>query len=122
MVCNCRFSGWDSVKTSSPPSTLCLIFHQHSAGEKKDPYAFGWRERYKVTVGVAEALDYIHNSCTQPVIHKDVKSSNILLSEDFEPQVPAIAHLNFFLAISFVIFCSFIHVLFNLSVVRFWSC
>ncbi|KAK4788737.1 hypothetical protein SAY86_020056 [Trapa natans] len=56
-------------------------------GDKKDPYAFGWRERYKVAVGVAEALDYIHNRCLQPVIHKDVKSSNILLSEDFEPQL-----------------------------------
>lgn len=40
-----------------------------------------------MAVGVAEALDYLHNSCEQPVIHKDVKSSNILLSDDFEPQV-----------------------------------
>ncbi|KAJ6775133.1 CALCIUM/CALMODULIN-REGULATED RECEPTOR-LIKE KINASE 2 [Salix purpurea] len=49
--------------------------------------ALGWRERYKVAVGVAEALDYLHNCCDQPVIHKDVKSSNILLSDDFEPQL-----------------------------------
>ncbi|XP_056159218.1 protein kinase STUNTED-like isoform X2 [Syzygium oleosum] len=56
-------------------------------GNKKDLHAFGWRERYKVAVGVAEALDYMHNGCDQPVIHKDVKSSNILLSDDFEPQL-----------------------------------
>ncbi|ESR45366.1 protein kinase domain-containing protein [Citrus sinensis] len=56
-------------------------------GNKKDGNAFGWTERYKVAVGVAEALDYLHNSCEQPVIHKDVKSSNILLSDDFEPQL-----------------------------------
>lgn len=56
-------------------------------GNKKDGNAFGWTERYKVAVGVAEALDYLHNSCGQPVIHKDVKSSNILLSDDFEPQL-----------------------------------
>ncbi|KAK0606024.1 hypothetical protein LWI29_033291 [Acer saccharum] len=56
-------------------------------GNKKDENAFGWRERYKVAVGVAEALDYLHNSCDQSVIHKDVKSSNILLSDDFEPQL-----------------------------------
>ena len=36
---------------------------------------------------VAEALDYLHNRDSQPVIHRDVKSSNILLSEEFEPQV-----------------------------------
>jgi len=40
-----------------------------------------------VAVGVAEALDYLHNGCAQAVIHRDVKSSNILLSDDFEPKV-----------------------------------
>lgn len=48
---------------------------------------FGCQERYYVAVGVAEALDYIHSGIDEPVIHKDVKSSNILLSDDFEPQV-----------------------------------
>ncbi|KAH0898048.1 hypothetical protein HID58_047616 [Brassica napus] len=56
-------------------------------GSKKDMLAFQWRERYKVAMGVAEALDYLHNSASQPVIHRDVKSSNILLSDDFEPQL-----------------------------------
>ncbi|KAL5559691.1 hypothetical protein UlMin_035902 [Ulmus minor] len=56
-------------------------------GNKKDPLAFGWNERYKVAVGVAEALDYLHSRSVQPVIHRDVKSSNILLSDDFEPQL-----------------------------------
>lgn len=42
-----------------------------------------------MAVGTAEALDYLHGGAgnMQPVIHRDVKSSNILLSEDFEPQV-----------------------------------
>ncbi|XP_027360012.1 probable receptor-like protein kinase At5g18500 isoform X2 [Abrus precatorius] len=56
-------------------------------GNKKDCSAFGWQERYQVAVGVAEALDYLHNGCEQAVIHRDVKSSNILLSHDFEPQL-----------------------------------
>ncbi|KAK9230135.1 hypothetical protein WN944_023102 [Citrus x changshan-huyou] len=64
--------------------TLCPLSDE---GNKKDGNVFGWTERYKVAVGVAEALDYLHNSCEQPVIHKDVKSSNILLSDDFEPQL-----------------------------------
>ncbi|XP_061372185.1 protein kinase STUNTED-like isoform X2 [Gastrolobium bilobum] len=56
-------------------------------GNKKNPLVFGWNERYKVAMGVAEALEYLHDSDGQPVIHRDVKSSNILLSEDFEPQL-----------------------------------
>uniref|UniRef100_A0A5B7BQY2 Putative L-type lectin-domain containing receptor kinase II.1 n=1 Tax=Davidia involucrata TaxID=16924 RepID=A0A5B7BQY2_DAVIN len=56
-------------------------------GSKKNPLEFGWTDRYKVAVGVAEALDYLHNRCAKPVIHRDVKSSNILLSDDFEPQL-----------------------------------
>uniref|UniRef100_A0A2P2L387 Uncharacterized protein MANES_02G168800 n=1 Tax=Rhizophora mucronata TaxID=61149 RepID=A0A2P2L387_RHIMU len=56
-------------------------------GDKKNLLAFGWSERYKVAVGVAEALDYLHNRTAQAVIHRDVKSSNILLSDDFEPQL-----------------------------------
>ncbi|CAH9127938.1 unnamed protein product [Cuscuta epithymum] len=47
--------------------------------------SFGWRERYKVALGVAEALEHLHNSAS--IIHRDVKSSNILLSYDFEPKL-----------------------------------
>ncbi|XP_045820995.1 probable receptor-like serine/threonine-protein kinase At5g57670 [Trifolium pratense] len=56
-------------------------------GNKKDYNSFGWQERYRVAVGVAEALDYLHNGCARAVIHRDVKSSNILLSDDFEAQL-----------------------------------
>ncbi|KAJ0228664.1 Protein kinase domain-containing protein, partial [Hirschfeldia incana] len=56
-------------------------------GNRKDATSFGWLERYKVAVGVAEALDYLHNTHDPEVIHRDVKSSNILLADDFEPQL-----------------------------------
>ncbi|KAL6515503.1 hypothetical protein OROHE_018537 [Orobanche hederae] len=62
-------------------------------GNKNEPLAFGWSERYRVANGVAEALDHLHNREGQPVIHRDIKSSNILLSDDFEPQVRSIIRI-----------------------------
>ncbi|KAJ6803347.1 putative receptor-like protein kinase [Iris pallida] len=64
----------------------CLEENLH--GVKEDESSIGWAERYQVAIGVAQALDYLHDSSRpQPVIHKDVKSSNILISDDFEPKL-----------------------------------
>ncbi|PKI47969.1 hypothetical protein CRG98_031633 [Punica granatum] len=46
-----------------------------------------WGIRYKVALGTAEGLMYLHEDCQRRIIHKDVKAANILLSEDFEPQI-----------------------------------
>ncbi|XP_057495381.1 protein kinase STUNTED-like isoform X2 [Actinidia eriantha] len=56
-------------------------------GNRKNGNKFGWEDRFKVALGAAEALDYLHNRAVEPVIHRDVKSSNILLSDNFEPQL-----------------------------------
>lgn len=49
-----------------------------------------WNERMGVAVGVAQALEYLHHSFSLPIIHRDVKSSNILLSGTCQPQVSSI--------------------------------
>ncbi|KAK4405354.1 putative receptor-like serine/threonine-protein kinase [Sesamum angolense] len=57
----------------------------HSKSKEKS--VLPWEVRFQIAVGVAEALNYLHNECPKPVIHRDVKSSNILLTEDLEPQL-----------------------------------
>ncbi|KAH0457820.1 hypothetical protein IEQ34_013135 [Dendrobium chrysotoxum] len=46
-----------------------------------------WPERYKIAVGVAEALVYIHEDCSPRVIHGDVKDGNVMLDADFNPKL-----------------------------------
>lgn len=46
-----------------------------------------WGIRHKVAVGVAEGLHYLHCDCQKRIIHRDITASNILLTEDYEPQV-----------------------------------
>ncbi len=46
-----------------------------------------WVIRYKMVIGVAQGLQYLHEICHRHIIHGDVKASNILLGPDFEPQV-----------------------------------
>ncbi|XP_065873056.1 receptor-like cytosolic serine/threonine-protein kinase RBK1 [Euphorbia lathyris] len=46
-----------------------------------------WNKRFKVAVGVAEGLRYLHLDCQRRVIHRDIKASNILLTQDYEAQI-----------------------------------
>lgn len=46
-----------------------------------------WKVRFKVAVGIAEGLRYLHHECHRRIIHRDIKASNILLTEDYEAQI-----------------------------------
>ncbi|CAI0474304.1 unnamed protein product [Linum tenue] len=46
-----------------------------------------WEKRYKVAIGIAEGLRYLHHDCPRRIIHRDIKASNILLGEDYEAQI-----------------------------------
>lgn len=46
-----------------------------------------WKIRFKVATGIAEGLRYLHCDCQRRIIHRDITASNILLTEDYEPQI-----------------------------------
>ena len=47
----------------------------------------GWEVRYEIALGAARGLEYLHHGCDRAVIHRDVKSSNILLDGDWKPRI-----------------------------------
>ncbi|KAF8012171.1 hypothetical protein BT93_I0334 [Corymbia citriodora subsp. variegata] len=46
-----------------------------------------WSKRLQIAVDAAQGLDYLHNGCKPPIIHRDLKTSNILLNEDFRAKI-----------------------------------
>jgi serine/threonine protein kinase len=46
-----------------------------------------WPTRYKIAVDAADGLSYLHHDCVPPIVHRDVKSNNILLDGDFGARV-----------------------------------
>lgn len=46
-----------------------------------------WPARLKIAIDAAEGLSYMHNDCSPPIIHRDVKSSNILLDSEFNAKI-----------------------------------
>uniref|UniRef100_A0A453F8Z2 Protein kinase domain-containing protein n=1 Tax=Aegilops tauschii subsp. strangulata TaxID=200361 RepID=A0A453F8Z2_AEGTS len=62
-----------------------LEFHLH--GSYKDTALLDWDARLKIALGAARGLAYLHEDSSPRVIHRDFKSSNILLEHDFTPKV-----------------------------------
>ncbi|CAF1862137.1 BnaC04g56350D [Brassica napus] len=49
--------------------------------------ALTWHMRMKIALDTARGLEYLHEHCRPPVIHRDLKSSNILLDSSFNAKI-----------------------------------
>ncbi|GER35891.1 kinase family protein [Striga asiatica] len=76
-----------SVYEFLPKGSLEQNLHGEGPKGKIDIVIMSWDSRFWIAFGIAEALHYLHNECSKPIIHRDVKSSNILLTEELEPQL-----------------------------------
>jgi serine/threonine protein kinase len=55
-------------------------------GKKTNP-SLPWENRYSIALEMASTINYLHTGCNTPVIHRDIKSANILLTDEYEPRV-----------------------------------
>ena len=54
---------------------------------KDSPKGLSWQHRFKIIVGIAEGLSYLHEGSERKIIHRDIKGSNILLDENLNPKI-----------------------------------
>ncbi|KAK8553501.1 hypothetical protein V6N13_062303 [Hibiscus sabdariffa] len=68
---------WLHGNTRSPIPGMNSVHHD----------VLDWPRRLQIAVGAAQGLCYMHHECHAPIIHRDVKSSNILLDSEFNAKI-----------------------------------
>ncbi|MED6118668.1 hypothetical protein PIB30_005141 [Stylosanthes scabra] len=71
-----------------------LIVYEYMTNGSLDKFLFGkekgclnWRQRYDIALGTARGLAYLHEEFHVSIIHRDIKSSNILLDDKLQPKI-----------------------------------
>ncbi|XP_059668557.1 probable protein kinase At2g41970 [Cornus florida] len=60
------------------------ILHGRKGVEGAEPGpVLSWNQRVKIAFGAAKGLEYLHEKCSPSIVHRDIRSSNILLFDDF---------------------------------------
>ncbi|KAG4388752.1 hypothetical protein GLYMA_09G230300v4 [Glycine max] len=67
-----------------PNGNLDDLLH---AKNKGDNLVADWFNRYKIALGVAQGICYLHHDCDPVIVHRDLKPSNILLDAEMKARV-----------------------------------
>ncbi|KAE8662356.1 LRR receptor-like serine/threonine-protein kinase RCH1 [Hibiscus syriacus] len=61
--------------------SLGSLLHEHSGS------CLEWDLRYRIILGAAQGLAYLHHDCVPPIVHRDIKANNILIGLQFESYI-----------------------------------
>ncbi|KAL1332313.1 cysteine-rich receptor-like protein kinase 43 isoform X3 [Arachis hypogaea] len=71
-----------------------ILVYEYMANKSLDKFLFGdkkgflnWRQRFDIIIGTARGLTYLHEEFHVSIIHRDIKTSNILLDDEFQPKI-----------------------------------
>ncbi|KAF8388907.1 hypothetical protein HHK36_025588 [Tetracentron sinense] len=72
-------------------SNMALIYEYLANGNLEDYLtgedALSWEKRLRIAVHAAQGLEYLHTGCKPPIVHRDVKTANILLDENLQGKI-----------------------------------
>ncbi|XP_010545649.1 PREDICTED: probable LRR receptor-like serine/threonine-protein kinase At1g51820 isoform X2 [Tarenaya hassleriana] len=73
---------------------LALVYEYMANGDLKEHLSgkrggsvLNWGTRLKIVAEAAQGLEYLHNGCKPPMVHRDVKTTNILLNEHLQSKL-----------------------------------
>ncbi|XP_031109691.1 cysteine-rich receptor-like protein kinase 2 [Ipomoea triloba] len=73
---------------------VLILVYEYMANASLDKYIYGekrgmlnWKQRVDIIFGTARGLAYLHEQFDVCIIHRDIKSSNILLDDEFQPKI-----------------------------------
>ncbi|KAG5114920.1 hypothetical protein JHK82_038189 [Glycine max] len=58
---------------------------EYLSDARREPLS--WRQRIQIAVDAAQGIEYLHHGCKPPIIHRDIKTANILLNEKMQAKV-----------------------------------
>lgn len=66
---------------------LCFWMKNNALKDRKVCVSLEWNMRFNIILGIARGLLYLHQDSRLRIVHRDLKTSNILLSEEMNPKI-----------------------------------
>ncbi|KAI3446633.1 hypothetical protein Pfo_003298 [Paulownia fortunei] len=80
-----------------------LLVYEYMKNRSLDHIIFGkseiflnWSTRFQIILGIARGLQYLHEDSHVRIVHRDIKASNILLDDKFQPRIGDFGLARFF--------------------------